>query len=135
VRIIARSAVTARIELIPPTSPSGSASATSTWMTSWRPYDKQPSLQVPFRPCILLSSISQREFYIAVERDFDHTWRASLDERTIESFHGFDEPINLSIGPEGILTTTLQSCVPKRAQTNWRRPTMVITAQLAISFG
>ena len=32
-----------------------------------------------------------REIYIAVERDFDHTWRASLDERTSHSTGSMSE--------------------------------------------
>lgn len=76
-----------------------------------------------------------REIYIAVERDFDHIWRASLDERTIESFHGFDEPISLPIGSEGILASTLHSYVATEAQPNWQRPAMVITALLVVGLG
>ncbi len=76
-----------------------------------------------------------REIYIAVERDFDHIWRASLDERTIESFQGFDEPINLPMGSEGILASTLQGYVPTQAQPSWQRPALAITALLVVGLG
>ena len=76
-----------------------------------------------------------REIYIAVERDFDHIWRASLDERTIESFQGFDEPISLPIGPEGVLASTLQGYVPTQAQPSWQRPALAITALLVVGLG
>jgi len=76
-----------------------------------------------------------REIYIAVERDFDHIWRASLDERTIESFHGFDEPISLPMGSEGILASTLQGYVPTQAPPYRQRPAMVIIALLVVGLG
>ena len=76
-----------------------------------------------------------REIYIAVERDFDHIWRASLDERTIESFHGFDEQISLPMGSEGILAATLHGYVLTQAQPNWRRPAMAIIVLLVVGLG
>ena len=76
-----------------------------------------------------------REIYIAVERDFDHIWRASLDERTVESFRGFDEPISLPIGPEGILASTMQSHVPTQARPNRWGPATAITALLVAGLG
>jgi hypothetical protein len=76
-----------------------------------------------------------REVYIAIERDFDHIWKVSLDDRSIESFYGFDEQISLSMGSEGILASALQGYVPTQARHGWWRPAMVITALLAIGLG
>ncbi|MGI6084907.1 MAG: hypothetical protein ACOYIF_05615 [Acetivibrionales bacterium] len=35
--------------------------------------------------------------YIAVNRDFDKIWKVSIQDETIESYKGFDEPIKIKI--------------------------------------
>ena len=76
-----------------------------------------------------------REVYITVERDFDHIWIASFDKRTIESFRGFDEPISLPLGSEGILASKLQGYALTRTRSGWWAPTLAVAALLAIGLG
>ena len=76
-----------------------------------------------------------REVYIALERDFDHIWKVSLDNQTIETFRGFDKAVTLPMASEGVLGSTLQSYVPTEAQPNWQRPATVITTLLVLVLG
>ncbi len=50
-----------------------------------------------------------REVYIAVERDYDHIWKASLDSKTIETFAGFSKRKILPLDDEGVVGPILQS--------------------------
>jgi hypothetical protein len=52
------------------------------------------------------------EVYIALERDYDHIWKASLTERTIETYRGFDEHHVLPLDETGITEPTLQAFAP-----------------------
>jgi len=52
------------------------------------------------------------EVYIALERDYDHIWKASLTERTIETYRGFDEQLVLPLDEAGITGPTLQAYAP-----------------------
>jgi len=50
--------------------------------------------------------------YIALERDYDHIWKASLTERTIETYRGFDEHRVFPLDGTGITGPTLQAYAP-----------------------
>ncbi len=49
------------------------------------------------------------EVYIALERDYDHIWKVSLVDRTIETYRGFDEQVALPLGEDGITGPTLRA--------------------------
>jgi len=55
--------------------------------------------------------------YIALERDYDHIWKASLVERTIETYRGFAEHRVLPLDASGVSGPTLQASA---AQTSAR---------------
>ena len=50
-----------------------------------------------------------REIYVALERDYDHIWKISLDARTIETFAGFDKDVILALDEAGIVGPVLQT--------------------------
>ena len=52
------------------------------------------------------------EVYIAVERDYDCIWKASLIERTIETYRGFDEYHAFPLDETGIAGETLRGYAP-----------------------
>jgi len=49
------------------------------------------------------------EVYIALERDYEHLWKASLMDRTIETYRGFDQHHVLALDETGVSGPTLQS--------------------------
>jgi hypothetical protein len=49
------------------------------------------------------------EVYIAIERDYDHVWKVSLTDRTIETHRGFDEHHVFPLDETGITGPTLQA--------------------------
>ncbi len=49
------------------------------------------------------------EVYVALERDFDHVLRISLENGAIETHAGYDEPRRWLIGSDGIPTASLTS--------------------------
>jgi len=51
------------------------------------------------------------QVYIALERDYDHIWRASLHDRTIEMYRGFSRQLLLPLGEDGVTGPTLQQLV------------------------
>ncbi len=51
------------------------------------------------------------EIYIALERDYDHIWKVSLVDRTIETYRGFDGHIVLQLGEDGVTGPSLQAYV------------------------
>jgi len=56
----------------------------------------------------LVADPAALEIYIALERDFEHIWRVSLEDRTISTYRGFDEEHALPLGRAGITGTQLQ---------------------------
>ena len=48
------------------------------------------------------------EIHIALERDYDHIWKVSLVDRTIETYAGFAQNTVLPLGDDGITGPTLQ---------------------------
>ena len=48
------------------------------------------------------------EVYIAIERDYEHIWKVSLADRTIETHRGFDEHHVFPLDETGITGTSLQ---------------------------
>jgi len=48
------------------------------------------------------------EIYIALERDYDHIWKVSLTDRTIETHRGFDEHHVFPLDETGITGPSLQ---------------------------
>ena len=48
------------------------------------------------------------EIYIAIERDYDHIWKVSLTERTIETHRGFDQHHVFPLDATGITGPSLQ---------------------------
>jgi hypothetical protein len=48
------------------------------------------------------------EIYIAIERDYDHIWKVSLADRTIETHRGFDEHHVFPLDETGITGPSLQ---------------------------
>jgi len=48
------------------------------------------------------------EIYIAIERDYDHVWKVSLADRTIETHRGFDEQHVFPLDETGITGPFLQ---------------------------
>ncbi len=51
------------------------------------------------------------EIYIALERDYEHIWKVSLTDRTIETYRGFAEHHVLPLDETGVTGPTLQSYV------------------------
>lgn len=51
------------------------------------------------------------EIYIALERDYDHIWRVSLRERTIETYRGFFTQHTLRLDETGVTGPTLLALV------------------------
>jgi len=49
------------------------------------------------------------EIYIALERDYNHIWKVSLANRTIETHHGFDAYVVLPLDDIGITGPVLQA--------------------------
>jgi len=48
------------------------------------------------------------EVYIAIERDYEHIWKVSLADRTIETYRGFDEHHVFPLDETGITGPSLQ---------------------------
>jgi len=51
------------------------------------------------------------EVFVALERDYDHVWKASLETGTIETYRGFDEHVVLPLDPSGVSGAILQGYV------------------------
>ena len=62
-----------------------------------------------------------REIYVALERDYDHIWKVSLDARTIEAYAGFDEDTTLTLDGAGVLGPALQAYAITKTETEERR--------------
>lgn len=69
-----------------------------------------------------------REIYVALERDYDHIWKISLDARTIETFSGFDEDVILALDEAGVVGPVLQAYAASK-------PTRIRTLSLLILGG
>jgi hypothetical protein len=50
----------------------------------------------------------RREVYIALKGDLERVWRVSLEERTIETYAGFDRSRRLPLRDAGILASDMQ---------------------------
>ena len=74
-----------------------------------------------------------REVYIALERDYDHIWRASLDARTIETFAGFTQDKILPLNDEGVLGSVLQALATEKTDRGWISSLLVLGGILAIA--
>ncbi len=76
-----------------------------------------------------------REIYIVLERDFDHIWKVSLDNQTIETYQGFDKAVTLPMASEGVLGSDLQSYESAEAKQDWRQPARIIVGLLVLAAG
>jgi len=76
-----------------------------------------------------------REIYIVLERDFDHIWKVSLDNQTIETFRGFDKAVTLPMASEGVLGSDLQSYESAEVEQDWQRLAMVIAGLSVLGIG
>jgi hypothetical protein len=74
-----------------------------------------------------------REIYIALERDYDHIWKVSLNKRTIEMYAGFDEDTILVLDEAGITGPTLQSYAAVEQPRTWIMPFVIFGGLLAIA--
>ena len=52
------------------------------------------------------------EIYVALERDYEHIWKVSLTDQTIETYRGFDDHHVLPLDESGITGPTLQAYAP-----------------------
>lgn len=73
------------------------------------------------------------EVYIALERDYDHIWRASLDTRTIETFAGFTQGKILPLDDEGVVAPMLQAFAAEKTDRGWILPLLILGGILAIA--
>ena len=75
------------------------------------------------------------EVYVALERDYDHLWKTSLSDRTIETYRGFDTHHVLALDPTGITGEMLRSYVGETTPVAERprpRPSLVALIGLGI---
>lgn len=59
------------------------------------------------------------DVYIALERDYDHIWKVSLRNRTIETYRGFHTQHTLQLDETGITGPTLLALVEQTRPANW----------------
>jgi len=52
--------------------------------------------------CSMVFLPENGEVYIALGRDYDHIWKLSLEEKTIETHEGFDAPWSTKVGFTGV---------------------------------
>ncbi len=76
-----------------------------------------------------------REVYIVLERDFDHIWKVSLDNQTIETHQGFDKAVILPMAPEGVLGSDLQSYKSAEVKQDWQQLAMIIAGLSVLGIG
>lgn len=50
---------------------------------------------------------ANRLVYVAVYADFEHIWKVSMDDRTVQTHQGFHTPLTLKIGGEGVRLSDL----------------------------
>lgn len=50
-----------------------------------------------------------RTVYVAIQADFDHIWKVSMDDLTVETYQGFDEPMVYDLSEGGIPLRTLEA--------------------------
>jgi hypothetical protein len=74
-----------------------------------------------------------REIYVALECDYDHIWKVSLDARTIETYAGFDEDVILALDEEGIVGPALQAHVATGPARIRALPFLILGGLLAIA--
>jgi hypothetical protein len=73
-----------------------------------------------------------RQIYIALERDYDHIWKASLDARTIETFAGFTQDKILPLDDEGVVGPVLQAFANDETDRGWSSSLLILGGILAI---
>ena len=76
------------------------------------------------------------EVYVALERDYEHVWKASLAARTIETYRGFDDHRAFPLDSTGISGATLQAHAaalpqPSAASQRQLEPPWVLAALVA----
>lgn len=59
--------------------------------------------------CSLVFDPGALEIYVALERDYDHIWKVSMVDRTIETYRGFAESQTLRFGASGVFAETLRA--------------------------
>ena len=74
-----------------------------------------------------------REVYVALERDYAHIWRVSLDARTIETFLGFEEGVILALDGAGIVGSALQAYAASKPPRIRILPLLILGGLLAIA--
>lgn len=58
--------------------------------------------------CSMVFAPKENSIYIALNKDFEKLWKISLDDKTIETYKGFDKKIKLHIPREGIIASDLR---------------------------
>jgi len=96
------------------------------WQTAQTSGDFKTRYSLVFDP-------EAREVYIALERDYDHIWRASLDARTIETFAGFTQDKILPLDDEGVLAPMLQALANEKTDRGWISSLLILGGILAIA--
>lgn len=51
---------------------------------------------------------ANRAVYICIDSDFDHIWKVSMDEGTIETYSGFESDRSMRLDDSGITVTELR---------------------------
>jgi len=57
--------------------------------------------------CSMVFKPEENCIYVALNADFDKLWKISIDDKTIETFRGFEESLKLNIPTNGILASDL----------------------------
>ena len=76
-----------------------------------------------------------REIYIVLERNFDHIWKVSLDNQTIQTYQGFDKAVTLPMASEGVLGSDLQSYESAEAKKDRQQLAMIIAGLSVLAIG
>jgi len=70
------------------------------------------------------------EIYIALELDYDHIWKVSLRERTIETYRGFSTQHTLPLDEAGVTGPTLLALADQTKSANWLWLTLLAASLL-----
>ena len=73
------------------------------------------------------------EVYIVLERDYAHIWKASLAERTIETYRGFAKHRVLPLDASGVSGPTLQAFAVQTSAPRWPLLAMIAGRILAVT--
>ena len=59
--------------------------------------------------CSMVFAPEEQSVYVALSRDFDHIWKVSIADSTIETYWGFDEDLKFYIPEDGVTASDLMA--------------------------